>query len=259
MKQSNVRALLSRLTEQLVHYFSEDGKITDTKEFSERLALATWEGLILLLRQSIANSDEVLLEEVGYFTKIGDDWIFKPAASLLEVDAMKLEPTESQMYLVQKALFHLQQGSDLLANVADDQELPSAPEADTAEAKLLGAMFGADAVRDSMLSHRIDRLGIRLRRTARRLRGEIAVGREGELTGEHGSGRLPRFGEIRLDPGRVYTTARHSDISQTGEKSGRSESLTEAIDAGKRAYQEEKRRTELEAQSGETEAGQAEP
>src|SRR5689334_15368036 len=112
MKQSNVRALLSRLTEQLVHYFSEDGKISDTKEFSERLALGTWEGLILLLRQSIANSDEVLLEEVGLFRKVEDQWIFEPAASLLEVDAMKLEATASHVYLAQKALFHLQQGSE---------------------------------------------------------------------------------------------------------------------------------------------------
>jgi len=249
MKQSNVRALLSRLTEQLVHYFSEDGKITDTKEFSERLALSTWEGLILLLRQSIANSDEVLLEEVGYFTKIGDDWIFKPAASLLEVDAMKLEPTESQMYLVQKALFHLQQGSDLLANVADDQELPSAPEADTSEIKLLGTIFG-DAIRDSMLSDRINRIGTRLTRTARRLRGETDAGQT--RTAELATGALSKMGTIRFEP-KPQTVVSSSELERMRKE------VNELFEQGKRAYEEAQRETELEAQSAEAEAGQAEP
>src|SRR6266853_5538649 len=112
MNQTTVRALLSRLTGQLIVYFSEEGQISETKEFAERLAVATWEGLILLLRQSIAYNDEVLLEEVGLFQKFSDQWFFEPAASLTEVDAMKLSPREEHQYLAQKALFYLSQGTD---------------------------------------------------------------------------------------------------------------------------------------------------
>lgn len=255
MKQSTVRALLSRLTEQLVFYFSDDGKITDTKEYSERLALATWEGLILLLRQSIADSDEVLLEEVGYFRKIGDEWVFRPAASLLEVDALKLEPTESQLYLVQKALFHLQQGADLLANVVDDQELPSEPETDSSEIKLLGAIFGADAVSDSMLSDRIDRLGTRLTRTARRLRRGVDVGRQlGDRTAEYYEATRARAGELYSQAAELV-----SEVGSAGKERSRKQEgpVTEAINAGKRAYREEKRRIELKGEA-EAEAGSAE-
>src|ERR1044072_1835227 len=254
MKQSTVRALLSRLTEQLVLYFFDDGKITDTKEYSERLALATWEGLILLLRQSIADSDEVLLEEVGYFRKIGDEWVFRPAASLLEVDALKLEPTESQLYLVQKALFHLQQGADLLANVVDDQELPSEPETDSSEIKLLGAIFGADAVSDSILSDRIDRLGTRLTRTARRLRRGVDVGRQlGDRTAEYYEATRARAGELYSQAAELV-----SEVGSAGKERSRKQEgpVTEAINAGKRAYREEKRRIELKGEA-EAEAGSA--
>lgn len=238
MKQSAVRSLLSRLTEQLVLYFSEDGKITDTKEFSERLAMGTWEGLILLLRQSIANSDEVLLEEIGYLRKIEDNWIFQPAASLLEVDAMKLEASESHVYLMQKALFHLQQGTQLLSNIADDQELLSKAEAETPETKMLTAVFG-QARKDSMLSDRLDRIGRRLTRTARRLRGELPVDRA-----ELGMGYEARGVDIKADQiigaARVYTGKR-------------------AYDEAKKAYEEGKSIAEREAESAGAEAGQAEP
>ena len=170
MKQSIVWTLLSRLTEQLVLYFSEDGKITDTKEFSERLALGTWEGLILFLRQSIANSDEVLLEEVGYFKKVNNQWIFEPAASLFEVDVMKLPIAENHAFLAQKALFHLEQGVDLLANLSDDQTLLSS-ENISAELRMFNSVYGESAA-DITLSDRITTVGNGLLRTARRLRGE---------------------------------------------------------------------------------------
>ena len=204
MKQSIVWTLLSRLTEQLVLYFYEDGKITDTKEFSERLALGTWEGLILFLRQSIANSDEVVLEEVGYFKKVNNQWIFEPAASLFEVDAMKLPIAENRAFLAEKALFHLEQGVDLLANLSDDQTLPSKDV--TAELNLFAKVYG-EAASELMLSDSISTIGNRLLRTARRLRGETTgvpasfgeIKLAGSYGGGEGTGGISRVGDMMED------------------------------------------------------------
>ncbi len=241
MKQSTVRTLLSRLTEQLVLYFSEEGKITETTEFSERMALSTWEGLILLLRQSIANSDEVLLEEVGHLRKADGTWIFEPAASLLEVDAIKLPTREEHEYLAQKALFYLNQGAELLANIPDDQVLSSAPLA--AEERLLLSVFGDANMDDRKLSDSVALIGDRLMRKARRLRQEKSeVTQLGERRIEHYGTPRDRARELYSQSaervGEVAQTAREAAARQTG-------TVAAAIDAGKKAYQSEKRRAEL--------------
>lgn len=260
MKETTVRTLLSRLTEQLLIYFSEEGQISDSKEFAERLAIATWEGLILFLRQSIANSDEVLLEEVGLLRKVDDQWLFEPAASLTEVDAMKLPALKEHQYLAQKALFHLNQGTELLASIPADQEMSST--ASTAEERLLRTVFNVASTDEQKLSGRISLIADQLVRTLGRLQGRRQIqdrlhlsatgirqtrGEQIQARGEAGKyyeGTMERAGEYYdISTGKAGEMVQHGVLER--EPAPRYRDFAAGVEAGKKAYQEEKRKTEL--------------
>ncbi len=135
MDDLTIRTLLSRSIKQhlnkpnqatllkLLNEESESELSTKKDSFAEEVALAAWNSLIYLLRQSFVESDRVNLAEVGEFMKNEDDsWSFFPAASLAEADALKLPAVAAHERLASLALFHLNQGIDLANSVPEDIE-----------------------------------------------------------------------------------------------------------------------------------------
>jgi hypothetical protein len=246
MMQSTVRSLLTRLTEQLVVYFLEDGQIKHQDEFVARLADGAWDGLILLLRQSIATEDEVMLEEIGVFRKNENRWEFHPAASLLEVDAMKLSEEDESKQLAQTSLFYLDQATELLGQLERDPVIHS--ESMSPESKLLRSVFGEKVSDESVLSDRITEAARKLERVANSLRNRgvtISVTSENRAT-------LGDFVDVRptedLD---MAAEERALPLGVRDSRTRRPSTVAEAIEAGKKAYREEKERR-LRLEEGES-------
>ena len=126
LRASEVQATTSPQEEcaEATPHTTETTDTSDKDDFADWLALAAWNSLIYLLRQSFAKNDEVSLEEVGSFVKIDQNvWSFYPAASLREADALKLPATEGHRRLAQSALFHLNQGASLAEILPHDIEV----------------------------------------------------------------------------------------------------------------------------------------
>lgn len=175
MEQDAVFALYSNLVKQLINYFDEEYGGRRQDELAALIAGAAWDGLILMLRQSFANREEVILDEVGHFVKKGEQWVFLPAASLAEADAINQEPGEAYDYLARQAVFYIREGLDLLDNVPHDITVVSGDL--TPEEKLLHAIFG-ELADNRTLSTELAFFGKRRTRTMRRLKKSTIEGEE---------------------------------------------------------------------------------
>ncbi len=137
MDDLTIRLLLSRFINQLLNKTNEfnlktfiqgeSEPIEQRELFAEELALASWNSLIYLLRQSFVKANRVDLAEVGEFVKQESDgsWSFFPAASLAQADAAGLPSSqEGSGYMAKLALFHLNQGIEMAKLVNADVEVP---------------------------------------------------------------------------------------------------------------------------------------
>ncbi len=165
MNQSTITTLLSRLITQLEQHYIDGG---DRREFADRLAQAAWSGLVMLMRHSFAQSDELLLEEVGHFRKREEAWTFLPAETLLEADSLRLPVEEASTLHAHQVLFYLDTAAALLRDLPHDVELSSAQL--TAEEKLGRAIFGEQFNR--LLSQEVKRRSKSITRLAAGLEKE---------------------------------------------------------------------------------------
>lgn len=124
MNQATIKMLLSRLITQLESDYVERGGAR-RRELADRLAQAAWSGLVMLMRHSFAESNEMLLEEVGLFRKGEEGWTFIPADTMLEAESLRM-PTEAALVThARQVLFHLDTAAGLLRGMPHDVELPT--------------------------------------------------------------------------------------------------------------------------------------
>lgn len=103
------------------HEWTEEQK----NELSKEIAQVAWNGLIALLRQGLAGSDEITLAEFGTFSKsTSGGWTFVPAASLEETSALRLPFKEGVERISDRLLFHLDAAIDLIKTLAFDVTQP---------------------------------------------------------------------------------------------------------------------------------------
>ncbi|HEX7957277.1 MAG TPA: hypothetical protein VF508_10065 [Pyrinomonadaceae bacterium] len=168
MNQATVTMLLSRLITQVEGQYGGDAR----PEFADRLAQSAWSGLVMLLRHSFAQGDELLLEEVGLFSEGEEDWAFRPAATLAEAASLKLPAEEARQRLARQVMFYLDTAAALLRDLPRDVELPATQP--TAEEKMYRAVFAQESPR-RLLSREVRRVSNSLRRLAAGLEEEEAA------------------------------------------------------------------------------------
>jgi len=170
MDETTTLRLMSHLVGQIINHYDSEGNINveQRKQFSDKVAEAAWEGLVVMMRQSFAASESVVLEHVGRFEKRGEQWIFSPAASLAEADAVSLPPQEGREQLANHALFYLEQGEEILERIPRDVEIRLKVRVGE-EVIRAAAGYGIESPR---LSEAIRRVALRLGRIANRLTGE---------------------------------------------------------------------------------------
>lgn len=107
--------LLTRLIAKFVskHFVSA----TLPADFPQNVANASWDALILLMRQTLATEHAVILRDLGVFERSADTWNFVPAASLTEVAALKVSVAEGHAQIAAMAVFHLENATRLLNNL----------------------------------------------------------------------------------------------------------------------------------------------
>lgn len=126
MDEKTLVALLTRLALQLIELHDKEGKLERRPELAARLAEATWDGLVFMLRQSIASKETVVLEDVGIFRYDGERCVFVPAASLSEAEAINHKAEEAYKKLTRVVLYHLDQGTALVNVIPHDVSLTTA-------------------------------------------------------------------------------------------------------------------------------------
>lgn len=122
MDEQHLLNLLKHIVGRLL---PNDSETSDRELLTQRIAEACWDGLILLMRSSVCGQAEICLEGLGYFFRHGDEWWFRPAAPIVEAQALELEREQGLQFLAERALFFLRQGVSILALIPEDISLHS--------------------------------------------------------------------------------------------------------------------------------------
>ena len=122
MDEQHLLRLLRHIIEQLLPNESE---LSDRELLTQRIAEACWDGLILLMRNAVGSQTEICLEGFGYFFRHEDEWWFRPAAPIVEAQALELERERGSQFLAERALFFLRQGVSILELIPEDINLHS--------------------------------------------------------------------------------------------------------------------------------------
>lgn len=139
MDEQKLLMLLSHLTKQLVISFEEEGHLKNPEEFANRLTEAVWDGLISMMRDSLASKQNVVIDDLGAFNKIEDTWQFNPAATLVEGYSLSLNESEGAESIVNQAVFYLEQAINLLKYISYDMEF-EAPRIPTLAGQISGLL-----------------------------------------------------------------------------------------------------------------------
>jgi hypothetical protein len=182
MDENTILKLLSSLAKQLVDQFNEGRSDKQQWELANRMAEVTWEGLIFMMRQLLASGEDVILNDLGCFKKREEQWIFEPAASLAEAEAINISMAEAYQKLAHQTLFYLKEGTELLGKIPRDLELESAPL--TKSERQTREIFGLMENVETRLSADIKLVVDRLMRTIRRLEDYPLVLTKEELLGK---------------------------------------------------------------------------
>lgn len=171
MDEQTTLKLMSQLVKQVINRYATGRAIAPEQrdEMAERVAEAAWEGLIVMLRQSFAEGQGVMLEHLGSFQKHKGQWLFMPAASLVEADAASLSEEEAPEMLARQALFYLTEGTEILDRLPKDLALE--PQTRVRTVGELRRLIMGGEVALGLLSDEVRGLAMRLRRLADRLTG----------------------------------------------------------------------------------------
>ena len=120
MNEETLLLLLKRLTSQLVEHFDEKNRLSRREDFADRVAEGAWEGLVFMLRQSLAKEDFVVLKDVGTFRREKGGVSFEPAASLVQAAGLRAPAPEAYEEQARRALFYLHEATELLRCIPYD-------------------------------------------------------------------------------------------------------------------------------------------
>lgn len=143
MDEKIILQLLSRIIAKYLDEIEHEWKSDQRKEISERVAKVAWNGLILLLRQTLTEKQTVTLSELGRFeSREGGEWRFLPAASLEEAYSFSLPAQEGVAESARCLLYFLKEAREILA------ALPSNPKIDFVERVpvIMQSIFGANVI-----------------------------------------------------------------------------------------------------------------
>jgi hypothetical protein len=122
------RTVLTLLAKMINRYLSRgDAARQPSPTFAVDIANATWDALILLLRQTLVTESTVTLTDVGIFERTADGWTFAPAASLTETASLKLSPDAGQADIAAMLVSHVQNAERLLDNLSRDIRVSASP------------------------------------------------------------------------------------------------------------------------------------
>ena len=169
MNELHLVKLLGQVISQILERHEKKSEGT---EVAEEIAEVCWDGLILLLRESLLQSGDISLEGLGHFKREGEDWTFLPAVAIAEIEALRLNPEEGNRLLARRAVSLLRYGLSILEAIPADVAYLEV-EAEiilTPEEKLLKAIFGDEAVPSSQrLSDRVASLAAAIQESGKRL------------------------------------------------------------------------------------------
>lgn len=120
MDEQIIMRFLSNIISRYLDQVDHDWQVDQKKEISERIAEKAWDGLILLLRQTLLETTTVTLSELGRFERNGMEWKFWPAASLEEAAAFTLPAEEGYRASGQSVLHFLRSARELLEVIPSD-------------------------------------------------------------------------------------------------------------------------------------------
>jgi predicted RNA-binding protein with RPS1 domain len=154
MDERQITKLLSLIIASLLESKQERG----SDKLAEEIAEASWDGLVLLLRESMLQQGEMSLEGFGHFRQVGEDWLFRPAVAIAEMEALRLQPEEGYRLLAERAVSLLTDGLHVLATIPEDVQYAKDAKERTIppQEALLGRIFGnALPVKGEWLSERL--------------------------------------------------------------------------------------------------------
>lgn len=168
MDERTTVMLLSQVSRQIISQYAPTVPPEQLGECAERVAEATWEALVVMMRRSFARGDSVIIDGVGVFTRSGETWSFSPSAPIARSGAMSLPPSEGREQVVRLALFYLSHGTALVESLPDDRLVSPPPSPSVAYEDAVHAEGGASM----LVSGYLRRLSAYLRRVANRLSAE---------------------------------------------------------------------------------------
>src|SRR5438067_2416724 len=115
------RVLLELLTSLVGRYLIRSSSQQRVPaDLASDIANAAWDGLILLLRQTLVTENVVTLPDLGIFERIGDGWSFSPAAGLTEAASLRVPPEAGQAEIAAMLVIHVAAAERLLDNLSRD-------------------------------------------------------------------------------------------------------------------------------------------
>lgn len=193
MDEGHIRDLLEKMISSILDSPPDPSEFDDVRQ---RVAEATWDALILLLRETILQNDTIFIEGLGLFEAGESSWTFQPATTLVELEALKLAPDEGAQLTARRALNLLSEGIAMLELVREDLEVDdlSSGIVATPDDRLLRRIFPTAEEGLKSLSTQLTTLKMALHKQQERLQPEK------ELAGSSGSTFLePDTGLIAPD------------------------------------------------------------
>lgn len=170
MHEKTILKLLSHTIGQIIDQtVRQEWSVDQKNELSAHLADAAWNGLILMIRNCLANNQPAIIEEFGRFEHTNDGWSFQPAASLLEGATLKMPSMEGHQLLAHQALFYLQETLDIVKKIPEDVKLHTEEKTEQAEEILIPLCSLGEEPKALFLSGRLRRMQVLLLMQALRL------------------------------------------------------------------------------------------
>lgn len=169
-------AVVARHLDDLEHAWTDEQR----QAIAARVADSALDALVLLIRQTVAEGGVVSIGELGRISRDEGGWRFEPAAELLTAASLRRERQVALHELAQQSLFYLRQGLRLAEELREDVGIAS-EQPDTAEERLLKAIFGEEATDVSISSH-FAQLSTRLKKVSKELGASSGVDEVKEAT-----------------------------------------------------------------------------
>lgn len=172
MEEKTILAMLTKVVARLLDE-AAPGLGTESREkLALHVADGAWNGLIVLLRQSLSGGQEVFLEDLGRFAWTEGHISLEPAAALTEAAALATPAEQGHRMIAAQALFLLHEGLRLVERTPPGMKLDPADVRfrGTPEENFLHSLLGMGKITDVEFSGKVATVARRLEVQAARLR-----------------------------------------------------------------------------------------